>query len=72
MKGKKVKPMDHLDPKSFSWKLLNYAISALICHDVNLFLADVGLEVSGKKERFWLCECLTYYSLMSTLLSYLL
>ena len=48
MKEKKVKPLDHLDFKSFSWKLMNYAISALICHDINLFLADVGLEVTGK------------------------
>ena len=47
MKEKKIKPLDHLDPKSFSWKLMNYAISALVCHDINLFLADVGLEISG-------------------------
>jgi hypothetical protein len=49
MKKKKVKPLDHLDPKSFSWKLMNYAISALVCHDISVFLADVGLEISGKK-----------------------
>lgn len=27
---------------------MNYAISALVCHDINLFLAEVGLEISGK------------------------
>jgi hypothetical protein len=60
-KRKKVKPLDHLDPKSFSWKLMNYAISALVCHDVNIFLADVGLEISGKKFKLlswvFLCTC---------------
>ena len=49
MKEKKVKPLDHLDPKSFTWKLMNYAVSTLVCHNINTFLADVGLEVSGKK-----------------------
>ena len=48
LKEKKRKPLDHLDPKSFSWKLMNYAISALVCQDMNIFLADVGLEVSGE------------------------
>ena len=49
MKKKKMKPLDHLDPKSFSWKLMNYTISALVCNDMSIFLADVGLEISGKK-----------------------
>ena len=52
MKEKKIKPLDHLDPKSFSWKLMNYAVSALICHDIHRFLADVGLEISGKSAPF--------------------
>lgn len=48
MKKKKVKPLDHLDPKSFPWKLMNYAVSTLVCRNLTMFLADVGLEVSGK------------------------
>lgn len=53
VKKKKVKPLDHIDPKSFSWKLMNYAISVLVCDDINIFLADVGLEISGKRNSFW-------------------
>ena len=51
MKEKKVKPLDHLDPKSFTWKLMNYAVSTLVCHNINTFLTDVGLEVSGKNNK---------------------
>lgn len=47
VKKKREKPRDHLDLNSFSWTLMNYAISASICLDLHRFLADVGLEVTG-------------------------
>ena len=44
---KSAEPRDHLEHESYSWSLMNYAISKLVLHNLQTFLPDVGFELTG-------------------------
>jgi len=38
---------EHLNPKSYSWCLMRYAIVRYVFHSLKTFLPKVGMELSG-------------------------
>lgn len=39
---------EHIDPSSYSWCLIRFAIIQLVLHNLNTFLPQVGIELQGR------------------------
>lgn len=60
---------EHLNPKSYSWCLMRYAIVRYVSHSLKTFLPKVGMELSGMQyslvrlaEAFLIAKLIVRYS----------
>lgn len=44
-----VSANEHLDPNSYSWSIMRYAVVKYIHHTMTTFLPEVGIEVAGNE-----------------------